>query len=117
MLEDERMVSFGETARRLSPTASRASVKRSRKHGQPRERGGNADANERHDMPGSLPPALWTQKEAAEFLGVSPRYVRDSTIPKVLLTGNGPARRPLVRYDPRAVERWCKLNSASQSAA
>jgi hypothetical protein len=73
-----------------------------------------------HDPRGAnagLPPVLWTQKEAAKFLSVSPRYVRDSSMPKLLLPGTGPARRPLVRYDPRAVQDWYNLHSADQSEA
>jgi hypothetical protein len=117
MLDGERIIPLKEAARRLSATARRAAAKGSRKRGQPRERAGDADANERHDMPATLPPALWTQKKVAEFLSASKRYVRDSSIPKLLLPGTGPARRPLVRYDPRAVQEWYNLHSADQSAA
>ena len=49
---------------------------------------------------------LWTQKEAAYFLGVSARYLRDSDCPKVLLPGNGAKGQPLVRYDPADVKAW-----------
>lgn len=49
---------------------------------------------------------LWTQAEAAYFLGVSTRYLRDSACPKVLLPGTGEKAQPLVRYDPSAVREW-----------
>lgn len=54
------------------------------------------------------PPAtgLWTQAEAAKYLGVSIRYLRDSACPKVLLPGNGKRGQPLVRYSPMAVIKW-----------
>jgi hypothetical protein len=49
---------------------------------------------------------LMTQKEAAAMLRVSVAYLRASDCPKVLLPGNGPARKPLVRYRRADVERW-----------
>jgi hypothetical protein len=49
---------------------------------------------------------LWTQREAATFLGVSTRYLRDSACPRVLLPGNGRKGQPLVRYEPSAVRAW-----------
>ena len=57
-------------------------------------------------MPERAPDRLWTQKEAAAFLAVTPRYLRDSTCPKILLPGNGRKRQPLVRYDPDEVRGW-----------
>jgi hypothetical protein len=48
----------------------------------------------------------WTQKEAALFLSVSTRYLRDSDCPKLLLPGNGKAGQPIVRYDPADVKAW-----------
>lgn len=51
---------------------------------------------------------LWTQREAAAFLGVTPRYLRDSTCPKLLLPGNGPKGQPLVRYEPAEVRAWAR---------
>jgi hypothetical protein len=55
----------------------------------------------------SLPDdRLWTQREAAHFLGVSARYLRDSSCPKILLPGNGEKGQPLVRYDPAEVRAW-----------
>jgi hypothetical protein len=49
---------------------------------------------------------LWTQPEAAAYLQVSERYLRDSTCPKVLLPGKGETDRPLVRYEPAVVKEW-----------
>jgi hypothetical protein len=50
--------------------------------------------------------ALWTQEQAAFYAAVSPRYLRESCCPKVLLPGNGPKGEPLVRYKPEDVMRW-----------
>ena len=49
---------------------------------------------------------LWTQAEAAYYLGVSARYLRESDCPKVLLPGNGAKGQPLVRYEPGDVKAW-----------
>jgi len=49
---------------------------------------------------------LWTQAEAARYLHVSPRYLRASSCPKVLLPGTGARGRALVRYDPARVRAW-----------
>jgi hypothetical protein len=49
---------------------------------------------------------LWSQREAAYFLGVSTRYLRESSCPKVLLPGTGAKHQPLVRYEPAAVQQW-----------
>ena len=51
---------------------------------------------------------LWTQREAAYYLGVSARYLRESVCPKVLLPGNGPKGQPIVRYDPAEVKQWAE---------
>ena len=51
---------------------------------------------------------LWTQLEAAYYLGVSARYLRDSDCPKVLLPGTGKKGQPLVRYEPAAVKSWAE---------
>lgn len=59
---------------------------------------------------------LWTQREAAAFLGVTPRYLRDSSCPKILLPGNGKKRQPLVRYDPAAVRGWAHAWDTSNTA-
>jgi hypothetical protein len=47
-----------------------------------------------------------TQKEAAGLLRVSQSWLRASECPKVLLPGNGPKRRNLVRYRMSDIERW-----------
>lgn len=49
---------------------------------------------------------LVSQREAAAFLGVSQSYIRASSRPKVLLPGNGPQARPLVRYRLSEVASW-----------
>lgn len=49
---------------------------------------------------------LWSQKEAAFYLGVSARYLRESSCPKVLLPGNGTKGQPIVRYRPADVVAW-----------
>jgi hypothetical protein len=51
---------------------------------------------------------LWTQQEAAAFLSVTPRYLRDSSCPKVLLPGNGKKGQPILRYDPDEVRAWAR---------
>lgn len=51
---------------------------------------------------------LWTQREAATFLAVTPRYLRDSDCPKILLPGHGPKGQPVVRYDPADVRAWAR---------
>lgn len=48
----------------------------------------------------------WTQTEAAEFVGVSARTLRESSCPKLLLPGSGSRR--IVRYDPDDVTRWAQ---------
>jgi hypothetical protein len=50
--------------------------------------------------------ALWTQEEAAHYLSVSPRFLRDSACPKITLPGNGKRGESLVRYKPEDVIRW-----------
>jgi hypothetical protein len=54
----------------------------------------------------AAPDRLWTQREAAAFLGVSTRYLRDSPCPKVLLPGTGSRGRAIVRYVPADVRSW-----------
>lgn len=49
---------------------------------------------------------LWTVEEAARYLGVSPRYLRDCACPRILLPGNGAHGQSLVRYDPASVKAW-----------
>lgn len=55
---------------------------------------------------------LWTQTEAAAFLCVTARYLRDSSCPKILLPGNGKKGQPLVRYDPEEVRAWARARAA-----
>lgn len=50
--------------------------------------------------------ALWTQKQAAAFLSVTTRYLRDSSCPKILLPGNGAKGHPVLRYEPADVRAW-----------
>jgi hypothetical protein len=49
---------------------------------------------------------LWTQREAAYYLGVSVRYLRQSNCPKLLLPGTGAKQQPLLRYEPQTVKAW-----------
>jgi hypothetical protein len=49
---------------------------------------------------------LLRQKEAAVMLGVSVAWLRASSCPKVLLPGNGPKGRDIVRYDPADLRAW-----------
>lgn len=49
---------------------------------------------------------LLTQRDAADLLKVSVSYLRSSSCPKVLLPGNGPRRKPLVRYLRSDVLSW-----------
>ena len=60
------------------------------------------------DHPDAHPsePRLWTPRQAAEYLGVTVRYLRDSTCPCVRLQGTGGRHRRLVRYFPNAVRAW-----------
>jgi hypothetical protein len=57
---------------------------------------------------------LWTQKETASYLGVSVRYVRASSVPRLLLPGNGSSGKPLVRYDSVAVIAWAVAHRANR---
>ena len=58
-------------------------------------------------VPIALPTdRLWTVREAAAYLSVSERYLRESSCPRVLLPGNGPRGVQLVRYDPAEVNAW-----------
>lgn len=54
------------------------------------------------------PTHLWTQREAASYLSVTPRYLRESSCPKILLPGNGTKGYPVVRYDPSEVRAWSR---------
>ena len=67
------------------------------------------------DRPQLAADHLWSQKEAAYFLGVSTRYLRESSCPKVLLPGTGARGHPLVRYDPKAVREWAQQWSTART--
>lgn len=60
---------------------------------------------------------LWTQQEAAAFLSVTPRYLRESNCPKILLPGNGKKGQPVVRYDPADVRAWARAWRTGASSA
>jgi hypothetical protein len=61
--------------------------------------------------------ALWTQEQAAGYLNVSTRYLRDSACPKVQLPGNGPKRAErVVRYRPEDVIEWANRWSTAARA-
>ncbi len=65
---------------------------------------------------GPLPTdRLWTQREAAYYLGVSPRYLRESSCPKCLLPGHGPRHQPVIRYDPAQVKAWAAARSTARA--
>jgi hypothetical protein len=68
-------------------------------------RGSGAWTNETSDVTEQLEP-LVSQRDAAAFLHVSQTYLRASSCPKVLLPGNGPKDRPLVRYRLKDVAAW-----------
>lgn len=56
-----------------------------------------------------LPPlGLFTQKDAAAYLRVSPAYLRASSCPKILLPGNGKKGRPMVRYRVEDLVAWAE---------
>lgn len=63
------------------------------------------------------PDGYWTQRQAAAVLGVSPRYLRASSCPKLLLPGTGTAGRPLVRYAPDAVHAWAASYRSDRRSA
>lgn len=56
-----------------------------------------------------------TQKEAAATLRVSVAWLRASECPKVLLPGNGPKRRPLVRYRMSDIQAWSAQRQVKRS--
>jgi len=53
---------------------------------------------------------LVPQRDAAAHLGVSVSYLRASSCPKVLLPGNGPRGKPLVRYRLSDLDRWAEAH-------
>jgi len=60
---------------------------------------------------------LWRQKRAAAYLGVSTRYLRQSSCPKILLPGHGEHGKPLVRYEPAAVRAWWQARQVTLKKA
>ncbi len=56
-----------------------------------------------------------TQKRAATLLGVSVGWLRHSNCPKVLLPGNGPKGKPMLRYFRDDVLAWAKTQAASDT--
>lgn len=60
------------------------------------------------------PAGLWTQKEAASYLRVSARWLRDSGAPKTLLPGNGPQGKPVVRYRREDVDEWLESHRTTR---
>ena len=46
------------------------------------------------------------QPDAAAYLGVSTRWLRKSSCPKVLLPSNHVGGKPLVRYRQSDLDRW-----------
>lgn len=57
-------------------------------------------------MSSDIGDRLVTQREAAQFLAVSARYLRESSCPKVLLPGHGKKGQPLVRYAMSDLLAW-----------
>jgi predicted DNA-binding transcriptional regulator AlpA len=60
---------------------------------------------------------LLRQKEAAALLGVSVAWLRASSCPKVLLPGNGPKGREIVRYDPADLRAWAESRNTKNQKA
>lgn len=59
---------------------------------------------------------LWTVKDVARFLKVSPRTVYDIPgLPKIPLRGRG--RRLMRRYDPETVKAWARAQSPKRKSA
>lgn len=53
-----------------------------------------------------------SQRAAARLLGVSVSYLRASSAPRLLLPGNGPQGRPLLRYDRSMLLAWAGLGGS-----
>jgi len=51
---------------------------------------------------------LWSEDEAARYLGKSTRWLRDSTVPKLRLPGKG--ERPSIMYEPHEVRAWASAH-------
>jgi hypothetical protein len=61
------------------------------------------DSCEWEDLPSDR---LWSDEQAATYLGMSPRWLKDSDVPKVRLPGTG--KRCTVKYDPNQVKAFAK---------
>lgn len=64
--------------------------------------------------------SLWTIEQAAAYLEVSPRYLRDTDCPRVRLPGHGVRRQAVIRYIPSVVRAWVdqwRTDRAPQSEA
>ena len=59
---------------------------------------------------------LLTQRQAAESLQVSQAYLRASACPKVMLPGNGPRGKPVIRYSEDDLRTWARERSARASS-
>jgi hypothetical protein len=67
--------------------------------------------------PESLYEPLWTPKRTAEYLGMSERWLRCSSVPKVVLPGRrtpGKRARRTVRYLPSQVRAWVERQLTSR---
>lgn len=51
---------------------------------------------------------LWTIEQAATYLGVSARYLRDTDCPRLRLPGHGPKGQPIIRFLAAAVRAWAE---------
>ena len=60
---------------------------------------------------------LWTQREAAQYLCVSPRYLRASTCPKLKLPGTGKTQKAVLRYQPYEVCKWADSHGTRRNVA
>jgi hypothetical protein len=67
-------------------------------------------------MPGER-EQYWTQRDAAAFLGVSTRYLRNTACPKLVLPSTREHGRPTVRYVPEDVRAWAESFRSQRSVA
>lgn len=51
-------------------------------------------------------PLLMTPREAAQLLRVSAGFLRASSCPKILITGNGNTTKSVVRYQRSEILKW-----------
>src|SRR5438067_300091 len=85
---------------------------RSKRKSSPREGADKRPASSRAAWPLTPerrcpPESLWSAHEAAAFLRMSERWLRNSTVPKIRLPGKTGSPRA-VRYDPEEVRAWAK---------